>query len=27
VGGPPFPGPAKNLLVSIVVGVGYLLAT
>jgi len=25
VGGPPFPGPAQNLMVSIVVGVGYLL--
>jgi len=25
VGGPPFPGPAQNLMVSLVVGVGYLL--
>jgi lipopolysaccharide export system permease protein len=27
VGGPPFPSPARNLLVSVVVGVGYLMAT
>jgi len=27
VGGPPFPGPAQNLLVSIVVGVAYLLTS
>jgi lipopolysaccharide export system permease protein len=26
VGGPPFPSPAQNLLVSIIVGVGYLMA-
>jgi lipopolysaccharide export system permease protein len=27
VGGPPFPGPAQNLLVSGIVGVGYILVT
>jgi len=27
VGGPPFPSPAQNLMVSIIVGVGYLMAT
>jgi lipopolysaccharide export system permease protein len=27
VGGPPFPSPARNLLVSVVVGVGYLMAS
>ena len=27
VGGPPFPGPAKTLLVGIALGVGFVLAT
>ena len=27
VGGPPFPGPAQNLLVSGIIGVGYILLT
>lgn len=27
VGGPPFPGPAQNLLVSAILGVGYILLT